>query len=227
MRLSFHNGEVHVPLNPMFIRGVGATPSTASTVASVESAAMQGYAGAKSSGSPAIGAAITGTSLAATIMLFSSAAGPFAPFVALAAGLIGPIASMFKGCGSTCIEATKIADASESAANQLFDAWNAQPVHYYSVQQAYLAAINDVQKYLFGACSSQTLGAAGQRCVSERQRGGKYDFFSHYVDPVANATNIVPDPVTPGSPSAIISSIPTPLLLGGAALGLYLLMGNN
>lgn len=262
MRLSFQDGYAYTPgtYNPgLYYRGKnslgdinyadeyaqatqGFDPnagySTSNLVGGAVTGAMQGagYASAIGGGKtgPLVGAAIAGTSLAATIMMFSAAAGPFAPFVALAGGLIGPIASMFKGCGATCTQATKIADDSQKAAEQIFARWNAEPVKYYSIQQAALAAMEDIWRYLSGACSSATLGAAGQRCVSERQRGGKYDFFVHYVDPIANDPNIVPDPVDESSVAGIVgnikglfSGIPMPLLLGGAGVIALLVMSSG
>lgn len=37
---------------------------------------------------------------------------------------------------------------------------------------------------LVSMCSDPAMGAPGQRCVSERQRGGQWDWFALYRDPI-------------------------------------------
>jgi len=269
MRLAFHNGEVHSPQMYMpnlyhrpGVRGLGVDyaqefadatqgmtfdqgPSMTDVLGGSFAGAVQGasYATAIGGGKtgPVIGAAIAGTSLAATIMAFSAAAGPFAPFVAMAGSLIGPIASMFKGCGTTCTQATKIANDCQVAADQIIARYRAEPIHYYSVQQAALAAMDDIMRYLRGACGSATLGAAGQRCISERldpnacvikdDQGGCHNFWIDYVNPIANDTTVVPDPIDTSSASGMLqglfSNIPMPVILGVAGVGLYFLMSGD
>ena len=42
-------------------------------------------------------------------------------------------------------------------------------------------------------CGSGSYGSAGNRCISDRDRGGQWDWFSYYRDPIATAS------VTPNS----------------------------
>ena len=45
------------------------------------------------------------------------------------------------------------------------------PIHYASMQQAYLALFDGTWAALVKACSDPNLGAAGQRCITDRQAG--------------------------------------------------------
>lgn len=192
------------------------------------SAAMAGAATANMLGG-STGADIAG-GIQAGIMAVAPFTGPAAPFVLMAAQLVAPIAKMFAGCGATCKEATTIANNAEDAANKLLDQWTATPVKYASIQKAYLAAQADVWNYLSGGCQ-KIGGQGGQQCLADRQPGGKFDFFSHYVTPVQNETDIVPDPVTPGTGlfgGGTVAGLPMPLIIGGVALmGLLLMSGDG
>lgn len=267
MRLAFHNGEVHSPqvyrpnLYTRGVHGIGADypdyaqefadsgvqslmnddpdSKLANFAAGLPTAAMTGYSTYQQTGGGTKGAILGGAAGALTTI--APFTGPAAPFVALAASLIGPIASMFKGCGTTCTQASAIADRSQQAANQIMARYKSEPIHYRSIQQAALAAMQDVMRYLQGACGSATLGAAGQRCISERldpnacfikdDQGGCHNFWIDYINPIANDPTVVPDPIDTSSPSGMIqglfSNIPMPVLLGAAGIGLYFLMGDN
>lgn len=241
MRLAFDNGTAYIPgkYHPgLFGLGIGDSPDNTSWdsglgqsdpssnlmnfVQTLPSAAMAGAATANMLGG-SVKADIVG-GIQSGLMAAAPFTGPAAPFVLAAASLIGPIAAQFKGCGVTCTQATTIANNAEAAAESLLQKWNATPVKYKSIQQAYLAAQQDVWNYISGSCS-KIGGQGGQQCIADRQRGGKFDFFIHYVDPVANETDIVPDPVTPGSFSSVFSglNLPMPLILGGAGLLVLLL----
>lgn len=247
MRLAFNNGQVYVPgtYHPG-LYGLGDTPNYAQEswdaglrqsdsdsslmnfAATLPSAAITGASTANMLGGSTTADVVGGVQ--AGLMAAAPFTGPAAPFVLTAASLIGPIASMFKGCGSTCTQATTIANNAEAAAEALLQQYNAQPVKYRSIQQAYLAAQSDVWKYISGSCA-KIGGQGGSQCIADRQRGGKYDFFIHYVDPIANATNIVEDPVAPNAITSLFSSgggLPMPLILGGAGvLALLLLPGGS
>lgn len=246
MRLAFQNGQVFVPYKYVpGVHGLGQdTADSSSWDAGLQSndpssnlmnfamtlpaASQTGAATANMLGG-SVKADIVG-GIQAGLMAAAPFTGPAAPFVLMAAQLVGPIAAQFKGCGVTCTQATTIANNAESAAESLLQRWNAVPVKYKSIQQAYLAAQQDVWNYIQGSCQ-KIGGQGGQQCIADRQRGGKYDFFVHYVDPVANETDIVPDPVTPstglfGGGSG--SGLPMPLIIGGAAVvGLLLMSGDG
>lgn len=242
MRLAFHNGTAYVPGKHSFgLYGIGDSPSNewdsglsqsdpnsslVNFAQTLPSAAMSGAATANMLGGSVTADIVGGAQ--AGLMAAAPFTGPAAPFVLAAASLIAPIASMFKGCGQTCKEATTIANNAEAAAESLLQKWNATPVKYRSIQQAYLAAQQDVWNYIQGGCQ-KIGGQGGQQCIADRQRGGKYDFFIHYVDPVANETDIVPDPTPVSTGLASLfsgSSLPMPLIIGGAGL-VFLLMASG
>lgn len=44
------------------------------------------------------------------------------------------------------------------------------------------------------SCGVSELGQAGRRCISDRQRGGMWDWFSYYLDPIEQDPGVKPDP---------------------------------
>ena len=258
MRLAFQDGEVHMPqrYTPNLyhrgyrggygMRGLGdavsdlsASDSSSNLVnfaATLPTASITGASTANMLGGSVTADIVGGAQ--AGLMVAAPFTEPAAPFVLAAAQLIGPIASMFKGCGQTCTMASQIADRSQQAADQIMANYKSQPIHYRSIQQAALAAMQDVMKYLQGACSSQTLGAAGQRCISERldpnacvikdAQGGCHNFWIDYINPITNDPAVVPDP--PSAASSALSGVgglPMPLILGGAGILAYVLFAGD
>lgn len=199
----------------------------------------------------ATGAATTGALL--TALQVSALAGPIGAAVA---GLIGVgigIANLFKGCGQTCVAATNIANQLEVYWQNNLNNYMQAPVHYASMQAAALNNFDTGWAALYKACSDPALGAAGQRCISERQRGGASpwccnapnsvqvgngmctgcDAFVTFRDPIANDPHVVPDPVSNSTPGTTIlgvggggSGFPLPLLLIGGGVLAIALMNN-
>ncbi len=167
------------------------------------------------------------------------------PFLAAIGAIMGPIAVMFKGCGQTCIQATDYANQAATALGQIKTMYFNQPVHYYSQQQAALQAVTNVVNWIKQACGNPALGAAGQRCLSERVIRGApapwcptadhtgCDIWSTFYDPIANDTSVVPDPAeatvagTSGGVGGFISSFPIPLLLIGGGVLAFSMMGGD
>ena len=95
------------------------------------------------------------------------------------------------------------------------------------MQQGAIAQLNQLWQYLVAHCQAVG-GRGGQGCIADRQRGGKYDFFAMNVDPIANDSAVVPDPVAPSPLSTFTSSLasgmgsklllPGLLILGALAL---------
>lgn len=131
------------------------------------------------------------------------------PVGAAIAGLIAVgslVANMFHGCGQTCIIATQDVNKFES---QVFrpnlDAYRNAPIHTKSLQAAALNNFDTAATALRQALSDPSLGAAGQRGISERLvRGGTApwcpnpghtgcDWYALYRDPIANDPNVVDD----------------------------------
>lgn len=193
------------------VRGVGRVgvvqPGSASSIASVAAA----------------GAATTGAILAS----LSPALAMAGPIGAAVAGLTAvgiAIASLFQGCGQTCVAATNIANQVSTYLQQNLQHYmNANP-RYRSLQLAALNNFDTAWTALVQGCSDPSLGQAGAACISERQRGGVSqwccnsptstpagqcktgegnmvnccsgcDMFVTLRDPIANDPNVVPDPV--------------------------------
>lgn len=207
------------------------------------SGAMIGYQAASALGSShewknaAVGGIAGGLALAGTIAAGTVAGAPLAPFLFAAAALVGPIASMFKGCGATCTQATQIANKAEIALSAVRDQYLAQPIHYVATQRAALAAFDNIAGQMYKACSNPALGPAGQRCISERLvQGGSApwcptgtgcDWITTIRGPIANDPDVVPDPPmsvsqTLASGGSLLDStvggFPMPLLLIGGGL---------
>lgn len=53
-------------------------------------------------------------------------------------------------------------------------------------QQQALANFDGLWSQVVQACNNPAFGDPGRRCISERQRGGKWDWFSYYRDPITN-----------------------------------------
>lgn len=208
------------PFVPLGLRGLGSVQS-AQTKATIESIAASG--------------ASTATAI---LVSMSAVSGPIGIAIGgvIAAGLA--IASMFKGCGQTCVQASNIADQVEVQMKQMLQAYMNAPVHYASVQQAYLTQWDAFWQALTQACSDPNLQDAGKRCISDRQRGACvihdssgacWDWFKGYRDPVANDPNIVPDPTSITTAQNILSnvtggSMSPMLLIGLLALGGFVVM---
>jgi hypothetical protein len=84
--------------------------------------------------------------------------------------------------------------------------------------QAYaLASFDSAWAFVAGpeGCGNPALGTPGQRCISERQRGGSApwcptgtgcDWFTLYRDPIALDADVQPDPAAAGDPIAAIAA---------------------
>ena len=93
------------------------------------------------------------------------------PFIQAAAGIAISIESMFQGCGQTCVQASNIANQVGDLLQQNLDNYLALPIHYASLQAAALKVFDGAWAQLVQACNNPALAAAGQRCISDRQRG--------------------------------------------------------
>lgn len=218
MQLSRYENSSN-PLMEVGLRGLGSAQS-AQTKATIESIAGAG--------------ASTATAL---LVSMGTIGGPVGIAISgvIAAGLA--IASMFKGCGQTCVQATSIANQAGGVISQAFNAYMSSPIHYASMQQAFLQLFDSTMAAMDQACSDPSLGSAGQACISDRQRGsckwkvnafgwqqtnGSWNYvpagaagsgstcWDPYVgirDPVANDPTVVPDPTPGNSASTILSNI--------------------
>lgn len=121
------------------------------------------------------GIAATAATTAGTLLAPLLVSAAMVPVVGTAIAGIAAIgialANLFSGCGNTCVAATHIADQAGALIDQAYNYYMNAPVHYVSMQQAYLTIFDSTWNALLKACSDPNLGAAGQRCISDRQRG--------------------------------------------------------
>ena len=108
----------------------------------------------------------------------------------------------FKKKGAQKVAATQIVEEGSRLLQQNLDAWNSSPKTTQD-QQAALLNFDQIWDEIYRACSDRELGSAGERCISERQRGstaqcyingvlGGCDFFAKFRDPIANDPNVRP-----------------------------------
>jgi hypothetical protein len=202
------------------LSGMGATPAQIAT--GVIAGTNIGASTAIGTGSEVAGGIAAGLE---TVAPFT---GPAAPFVAALGAIVGPIASLFKGCGVTCQKTTQIANQVAAAAGQITAAYWAQPVRTASMQAAAVSSLQQLYSYLIQNCQAIG-GQGGQQCIADRQPGGKYDFQAQQIAPIQNDSAVVPDPspvtaaaTSLGLPASVTgSSLFVPLAI---ALGAWLLL---
>jgi len=137
------------------------------------------------------------SSVGASLLALSPVTGPAAPFVAIAGALAAfatGVLHIGQGCGATCINATEVANYTECimAAN-LNTYMNTPAPRYASAQAAALAVFNSAWQYLVQGCG-EVGGSAGSNCVSQRNRGGEYDDWASFYDPINNDPCVIADP---------------------------------
>lgn len=171
--------------------------------------------------------------------------------VAGAAMLAIAIYNEFKGCGQTCTITSDIANRVEPLLKQNLAAYLAAPVHYASLQAAYLNNFQTAWASLVAACSNPTYLQAGQNCIGDRQQGachyqtspggwsnGVYtppgqqgsgsacwNWWIGYYDPIANDPTVVPDPSPLSTVGADLSSFIPPTIAGVPSMDLLIPLG--
>lgn len=85
--------------------------------------------------------------------------------------------------------ATQIVDELEPLLKQNLEGYLSGPRTVESQRQA-LQNFDAAWQYLTSSrgCGNPDLGDAGRRCISERARGGRWDWWAAYRDPIANDT---------------------------------------
>ncbi len=86
------------------------------------------------------------------------------------------ISKMFAGCGQSCVQTSDFANQVAAKIQDAFNQYMSAPVHYASMQAAYLQVFDDAWSNLQNLCQPQSnpsaYGSAGQRCITDRQSGG-------------------------------------------------------
>lgn len=169
-----------------------------------------------------------GVAVGASVAGYAPFAGPAAPLVAAVGGIIAAASAIAgalhigEGCGPTCVQATQIVNQAEPVLKQNVAMFQAGTID----KQTALNNFNQVWMAVQQSCGAVP-GAAGINCVGDRQRGGKWDWFSYYYDPIANA----PDTVTTYNPimqvaQTNVSGFPL-WMVGGAVLLFAVVAGGN
>jgi hypothetical protein len=152
------------------------------------------------------------TGATAGILTALVAATPAALATGIGAAVVGLIAlgvaisQMFKGCGQTCVETSNFANQVAAQIQSGFNTYMAAPVHYQSVQTAYLQMFDGAWAQLQQLCQPPSnpteYGSAGQKCITDRQAGGctwKVSSFGWEQDPEGNWTYQAAGPNGSGS----------------------------
>ena len=173
--------------------GLGVAPSTAQIVSSVGAA----------------GGAITGAEI-------GTAFGPgigtaVGSAIGVVAGLIGSLFQTSK-VGLEKEAGTKVVNQAQQLWEQNLAAWNSS-VKTVVNQQAAETNFNNIWSWMVQGCSACCPDTPA--CVGDRQRGGKFDAFVTYYDPIANDPN-VQSSATSGLSTELSSTVGSswPLLLG-------------
>ena len=158
-------------------------------------------------------------------------AGPAAPFVAVAGGIASLLGVMGvgSGCGETCVLSSQYADEAEKllAENQAayFSVPAPRPLSY---KNAALYYFDTVIADMFQQCSNPALGDAGKRCISDRQRGGKWDWYVMHRDPIASDMDVYDDTSVASQTESVLSKAGasiSELVTGSGNTGLYIILG--
>ena len=200
-------------------------------------------AGASSTGASIVGSSGSNLPLSTKIEggiasgLFTAAAlTPPPANVALAiAGAVATLLATFgvgSGCGETCVLSTKYANDAEKLLQQNHDAYFAHPApRDPSLQKFHLMAFDTIWNDLVQQCSNPSLGNAGKRCISDRQRGACvwksngqcWNWFLGYRDNIASDPDVAQPSVTSAvgnllQSAGVSSNLAAPLLIGGLLL---------
>lgn len=208
-------------------RGMGAPTLGQGITTGVTSGALIGASTATSTGSKVAGGVAAGLATTAGILAAIPGGQIPAAFLGAAAAIVGPIASMFKGCGATCQQTTDIANKVATAAGQITSQYWANSTRTVSMQQGAIAALQELYSYLIQNCQAVG-GQGGSQCVADRQPGGKYDFQAQQIAPIQNDAAVVPDPVASSiasGASSLLSSIAPSGTVFGIPVSSFVLPG--
>jgi hypothetical protein len=190
--------------------------------------------------------ALVGAAAGASLALAGATAlipivGPAIAAVTVAIELI-----LNSGCGQTCIVAAQDANAQEQLLQQNLAAYFGTPApRTQSQQTAALANFDAIWAQLVAECNVPSLASAGQRCITDRQRGACtwkqtvppiypnspqvgdcWNWFNGYRDPIS--LDVVAADSASGAVDSLFSggssSTTTLLLLAALAVGLVVLL---
>ena len=145
-------------------------------------------------GTAATGAIFGSAGTASTATLWGLSAAVAIPVIgAVVAGVTLGLVALFARRGpKQRVATTLIVDKVEPLLAQNRDGYLSGPRTVSSQAQA-LANFDAGWQYVVEHCGIPEMGDPGKRCISERQRGGQWDWFFYYREPIENDPEVVPD----------------------------------
>lgn len=175
------------------------------------------------------GAVTVGGSSSIAASVWGAAAVPVVG--AIVAGVTIGLMALFNRKGpKQKVATTQIVDSVEPMLADNRDGYLAGPRTRSSQAQA-LANFEAGWDYVVQNCGDVVMGDPGKRCISERTRGGRWDWFALYRDPIANDADVQPDPsiidAVFGAPGGGRSPVPLFVALGLAVGALFIVGGRS
>lgn len=151
---------------------------------------------AVSAGVPILTAVVTPTATAGAGTAVATASLAVPLIGAAVAGVALAITALLNRKGpKQKVETTRIVDQLEPLLKENVEAYLAGP-RTVSSQAAALASFDHAWAWLTSAeaCGNPAYGNPGRACIADRQRGGKWDWFAYYRDPISGDGDVRPDP---------------------------------
>ena len=131
----------------------------------------------------------SGASIGAPIALAAAGLTSAIPFVGPAIAGVTLLVGMFTQRGKQKTATTAIVNEAEPLLKQNLEAWN-QSSKTLAEQKQALANFDAVWGQVVNTCKNPSYGEPGKWCINDRSRGGKWDWFSYYYDPIALDPNV-------------------------------------
>ena len=170
-------------------------------------------------------AATVSQSLYHSAALATLVGGPLAGAIVSAAGALAQIVSLFGPNPNNTLTTGWVNQIEADVMKPNLAAWQALPASgkYQTLQATALNTFTTAWAQLLQLCDNPSLGSAGINCIADRQRGGKWDWWAYYYDPIKNDPEVIPDPVASAVSSvtgAVSSSVDSAVSSISTATGL-------
>lgn len=139
---------------------------------------------------------------------------PIAGGILAVAGSIADIVSLFGPNPDNTITTGYVNQIEADIMKPNLAAWDAlAPTDQtYTNQTAAEANFNTGWNEVLQLCDPPALGSAGTDCIADRERGGKWDWFSYYYTPIADSPNPAINAAAASNPLSSVTS-----LIGGGS----------
>jgi hypothetical protein len=154
-------------------------------------------------------AATVARSLQQSAALATQIGGPLAGAIVSAAAGLANIVALFGPNPNNTITTEWVNQVEGDVLKPNLAAWQALPADkkYYTLQQTAMNTYTQAWNQIVQLCSNPQLGSAGTNCLKDRQRGGKWDWWRLYFDPIANDPQVIPDPVATVDTSSVTGAV--------------------